>query len=218
MSDYATARLNMVESQVRPNRVTDLRVLEAMAELPRELFVPERLRGVAYVDEDIPVGAGRFLMEPMVLARLLQAAEVQPGDNALVVAAGAGYGAAVMSRLAARVVAVESDPALVRIAEAALRGLGAANVSLMTGAPALGHAAKAPYDVILVEGGAQHAPAALTDQLAEGGRMVVVLTPAGEQGRATLITKFGGVLSRRAIFDAGTPVLPEFRREPGFVF
>ena len=218
MSDYATARLNMVESQVRPNRVTDLRILAAMMELPRERFVPERLRGVAYVDEDIPVAAGRYLMEPMVVARMLQMAAVEAGDNALVIGAATGYGAAVLARLAGKVTALESDAALTRTAEATLRSVGAANVAVVTGKLTDGLAAKGPYDVILIEGAIEHLPTRITDQLADNGRLAAVITEPGQPGRATLYSKIGGAISRRAMFDAATPVLPEFRRDAGFVF
>src|SRR5579883_1628349 len=131
MPDYAAARLNMVESQVRPNKVTDPRLLEALLEVPREGFVSEQLRGVAYVDEDVPLGGGRFLMEPMVFARLVQTAAVKPADTVLEVGCGTGYGAAVLARLAARVVTLESEPELGRQAEANLRRLGVSNAKVV---------------------------------------------------------------------------------------
>src|SRR5262249_10377274 len=131
--DYAAARRNMVESQLRPNKVTDAAVLDAMATLPRERFAPEAMRSVAYVDEDIPVGRGRFLMEPMVLARLLQLASVSPGDAALVVGAATGYTAAVLARLAGRVIVLESDPQLAAHARDTLASLGIGNVVIVEG-------------------------------------------------------------------------------------
>src|ERR1700704_1629222 len=133
MNDYAAARLNMVESQLRPNKVTDLRVLGAFLELPRELFVPDRLRGVAYVDEDIPLGGGRYLMEPMVMARLVQLAAIKTADSVLEIGTGTGYGAAVMAQLADAVVALESDPKLAQAAEANLRQLNIRHVGVGTG-------------------------------------------------------------------------------------
>ncbi|HTY69710.1 MAG TPA: protein-L-isoaspartate O-methyltransferase [Alphaproteobacteria bacterium] len=218
MPDYAAARLNMVESQVRPNKVTDPRLLEALLEVPREGFVSDQLRGVAYVDEDVPLGGGRFLMEPMVFARLVQTAAVKPGDTVLEVGCGTGYGAAVLARLAARVVTLESDPELGRQAEANLRRLGVSNAKVVVGPLAGGFAAAAPYAVILFAGAVERVPPSITEQLAEGGRLVAVIAPAGEPGRATLITRVGGALSRRVVFDAGTPVLPGLQLEPGFVF
>src|ERR687886_647850 len=133
MIDYAAARLNMVESQIRPNKVVDLNVRQAFLDVPRELFVPEHLRGIAYIDEDVPLGGGRYLMEPMVLGRFLQFALIEPHETVLEVGAGTGYGAAVMSRLARGVVALESDPPLLARARTALRATGAANVTLVEG-------------------------------------------------------------------------------------
>lgn len=218
MPDYAAARLNMVESQIRPNKVTDPRLLDALLEIPREGFVPDQLRGVAYVDEDVPLGGGRFLMEPMVFARLVQTASVKPSDTVLEVGGGSGYGAAVLARLAARVVTLESEPALGRPAETNLRRLGISNVKVIVGPLVAGYAADAPYAVILFGGAVERVPSGITEQLADGGRLVAVVAPPGEPGRATLITRVGGALSRRVVFDAGTSVLPALQLEPGFAF
>jgi protein-L-isoaspartate(D-aspartate) O-methyltransferase len=218
MPDYAAVRLNMVESQVRPNKVTDLRLLDALLEVPRELFVPDQLRGVAYVDEDVPLGGGRFLMEPMVFARLVQTASVKSSDTVLEVGGGTGYGAAILARLAARVVTLESEPALARPAETNLRRLGVTNARVVIGPLVGGYAGDAPYDVILFDGAVERVPSGITEQLADGGRLVAVIAPPGEPGRATLITRVGGALSRRVVFDAGTPVLPGLQLEPGFAF
>src|SRR5215475_16227815 len=124
MTDFALARRNMVDGQLRPNRVTNAALLAAVGELPRERFLPDGLRSVAYADDDVPLGGGRFLMEPMVLARLVQALQVQPDDKVLVVASGRGYGAALLSRLAKSVVAVESDPTLAGSADQTFKSLG----------------------------------------------------------------------------------------------
>lgn len=218
MTDYTAARLNMVESQVRPNKVTDLRLISAMMELPRERFVPDAQRGVAYVDEDLPLGGARFLLEPMVLARLIQTARVQPDDVVLEIGAGTGYDAAVLARLARRVVALESDAALMRRATDALASLGIDNVTLVSGPLTDGCAAHAPYDVILFGGTVEQVPRRIAEQLAEGGRLVAVVAPPGEPGRATLFTKVAGVLSHRIVFDAGSRLLPGFQLEPGFAF
>jgi len=218
MTAYSAARLNMVESQVRPNRVTDPRVVGAMLELPRERFVPEPLRGIAYVDEDVPLGSGRFLMEPMVLARLVQAARIVTGETVLEVGSGTGYGAAVMSQMAGRVVALESDTNLARQAQTTLGALGIANVQVVTGPLEQGHAAAAPYDAIVFAGAVAQVPPRVIDQLAEGGRLVAVVAVPGEPGRATLVTRVAGAFSRRILFDAGSRLLPGFEFEPGFAF
>jgi protein-L-isoaspartate(D-aspartate) O-methyltransferase len=218
MMDYASARSNMVESQVRPNRVTDPRIVMAMLSLPRENFVPKPLRGIAYVDEDIHVGDGRYLMEPMVLARLIQEAQIAPEDVVLEIGTATGYGAAVLSRLASTVVALESDAAMARSASKTLSDLGLDNVAVVEGDLGLGYPRQAPYNVIVLAGGVEHVPSAIMGQLAEGGRLVAVVVPPGQPGRATLSSRIGGSISTRVIFDASSPILPGFRRDPGFVF
>ena len=222
MPAYDTARANMVENQVRPNRVTDVRVLAAMAAIPRERFVPEKFAGIAYVDEDIAVGDGRYLMEPMVLGRLLQAAAISPTDVVLDIGCATGYSTAVLARLADTVVAVESDTELAEIAIALMTELDADNTAVVTGEHVEGYAKQAPYDVIVVEGAVDEVPRALSDQLVEGGRLVAVVTGSDEGanrvGRATLLRREQGALSSRVLFDAAVPPLPGFAVDRGFVF
>lgn len=218
MPAYDAARANMVENQVRPNKVTDDRVLNAMAAVPRERFVPKKLAGVAYVDEDIAVSEGRYLMEPMVLARLLQAAAIEPSDVVLDIGCATGYSTAVLARLADTVVAVESEAGLAEAAIALMTELDADNTAVVTGELAEGYAKQAPYDVIVLEGAVDEVPRALSDQLVEGGRMVAVVTGANRVGRATLLRRLHGVLSSRVLFDASVPLLPGFGSERGFVF
>jgi protein-L-isoaspartate(D-aspartate) O-methyltransferase len=215
--DYAAARRNMVESQLRPNKVTDPALLEAWATLPRELFVPAALRDVAYVDEDIPLGRGRFLMEPMIFGRLVELAAVRPSDAALVIGAGLGYGAALLARIAGRVIALESDHEFARQAAQALQSLGAANVAFVEGPLAEGAPRQAPFDVILFDGAVDRVPPAILNQLAEGGRLAAVVRTGGI-GRATLMTRRGGILASRLAFDAAVPLLPGFEAQPAFVF
>lgn len=212
------ARHNMVDNQLRANKVHDDRVLDAFLRLQRELFLPPGLRGVAYIDEDLPVAPGRYLMEPMVAARLVQALAVQPKDAALVVGAGVGYEAAVLGLLARSVIALEEDSQLARIGRSALVDHRIASVTYVEAPLKGGHRARAPYDVILFGGAVAAIPDEISAQLAEGGRMSVVLREPGSVGRATLITRTGAVLARRVIFDAATPLLPGFEAEPGFVF
>lgn len=217
MQSFATARHNMVESQIRTNKVTDPALIGAFGELPRERFVPEGLRSVAYVDEDLELTRGRFLMEPMVLARLLQLAAPKPEDIALDVGCGSGYASAVLARLCSAVVALESDRGLLARANALFDELQINNVVVVEGALTEGYPRQAPYNVILVDGAVERIPQALFDQLAEGGRLVTVQRDGGV-GRGTLFLKSEGVVSHRPIFDAATPVLPGFRAEPHFVF
>lgn len=218
MVDYKAARQNMIESQLRANGVTEPAVTEAFAAVPRELFVPKARRSIAYVDEDLPLKEGRYLMEPMVLGKLIQLAGIGPGDLVLDVGAGTGYAAAVLSRLAAAVVAIESDPELAALASAALTQFGADNVVVLQQALEQGYPKQAPYDVILIEGAVEEIPDALTVQLAEGGRLVTVVRPPGGVGRGMLFLREHGVVSGRPDFDAATPLLPGFVRRPGFVF
>lgn len=218
--DYAVARHNMVENQIRTNRVRDPMVLEAMAAVPRELFVPKQMRGIAYVDEDVDLGNGRYLMEPLVLARLLQLAELRPEDVALVIGCGTGYTPAVLARLASTVVALESDPDLATRASGLLAEQGADNVAVVTGPLRDGYPTQAPYDLIVIDGGVQEIPTALCNQLAEGGRLAALVMDGapGTMGRGTLVSRIGGGFSRRVGFDAATPILPGFTKAPGFVF
>lgn len=214
----ADARKRMVDSQIRPNKVTDPRILAAMRHLPREKFLPEGAAALAYADEDVPLGNGRFMMEPMVLARLLQIAEPKEGERALVVAAGTGYGAAVLSQCGPRVTAVEEDPALLAIARDAL-GAEAPGVHLVSGALDAGWLAGAPYDIILIEGAVKAIPNAIAQQLKmSGGRVVTVISGPGRTNQAVLAeaTSFG--LRAQPVFDCGTPPLPSLLPAAEFVF
>lgn len=217
--DFALARRNMVESQIRTNRVTDRAVIEALENLPREAFVAEALKDRAYLDEDLIIAPGRILMEPMVLARLLQAARIEETDLALVIAAASGYEAAAVARLASAVVALENNPALVASAKDHLGGQGADTVSLLQGDLAKGHPGQGPYDVIFINGAVGELPNALVEQLAEGGRLVYVKTaPTVGGGKAILVSKENGVVSETEVFDATIPALPEFAAQPKFNF
>lgn len=219
MTDFTLARRNMVDGQLRPNRVTNSQLLAAIGALPREKFLPDSLRSVAYSDEDVPLGNGRFLMEPMVLARLIQTLQPLETDRALVVASGRGYGAALLARLVKTVVAVESDAGLAAAAESTLKELGLGNIEQKVGPLEAGAAASGPYDVILIEGAVRQVPSAILDQLVDGGRMgTIVAGPPGALGSAQLFVKDGGVASGRPLFDAGTPALPGFAPPPRFTF
>ena len=216
--NYGAARHNMVENQVRTNRVTNPLVIQALEEVTREVFVPKQLRGVAYVDEDIDLGGGRSLMVPVPFARLLQLADISADEVVLDVGCATGYSAAVLSRLASTVVALESDAELSGRASALLAELGVDNVAVVTGALAAGDSSHGPYNVIVMEGAVSHIPAGLTQQLADGGRLVAVVGGESGIGRATLVVRTGETLSSRVAFDASVGALPGFELEPGFVF
>lgn len=219
MPPYDAARTRMIESQIRPNGVTDERVLDAFARIRRELFVPDHLRPMAYVDDDLPLGGGRYLMEPMVAARLLQALSPARADTVLVVGTNTGYEAALLGTIARSVVALEEDAELARLARAALVEEAIASVNVVEGPLPAGHRQRAPYDVVLFGGAVAELPGEITAQLAEGGRLAaVVKTGATAVGRATLVTRTGGVMARRILFDAATPLLTSFAPKPAFVF
>jgi protein-L-isoaspartate(D-aspartate) O-methyltransferase len=207
----------MVESQLRTNQVTDGAVLEAFLAVPRERFVPARMAGVAYTDEKVPLAPGRCLLEPMVMARLLQLLALQPTDRVLAVGTGTGCAAAHLSRLAAKVIALESDGELAATARLRLAELGCGNVTIIEGPLPAGHAAGAPYDAIFIDGAVAAIPDALAAQLGEGGRLATVVK-SGVTGQAVLMTRAEGVLSQRPVFDAAPPVLPGFEPAPSFVF
>jgi len=216
--DFAKARRNMVESQLRTNKVVDPAVVGAMAAVPREKFVSDSMASIAYVDEDLPLGDGRFLMEPMVLGRMLQEACPNAEDAVLLIGCGSGYSAAVLAKLCSAVFALESDSAVATKATALLSGLGADNVVVVEGPLAKGWAVEAPYSLILFNGSVGEVPETIVEQLGEGGRIVAVIADDQGLGRATLIGRRGGVLFRRTLFDANTPVLPDFIKSAGFVF
>lgn len=218
MVDYAAARLNMVEGQLRTNGIVDPALLAGFLAVPRERFVPEALSGAAYADKDVPLGNGRYLMEPLVLARLIQLAQIGEGARVLVVGAGPGYAAAVIAHLAGAVVALESDPALAATARRLLRELGYAKASVTEGPPEQGHAAGALYDAIVFGGAISDVPDAIARQLATAGRIAAVVREAGRVSQVTVMTRVGAVLSRRPVFDAATHALPGFARQPAFVF
>jgi protein-L-isoaspartate(D-aspartate) O-methyltransferase len=216
-TDFATARRNMVDGQIRPNKVTDARVIGAMRTLRRELFVPEPQRALAYADEDIRLPNGRAVTEPMVLARLVQAAEPPPGGRALVVGGGTGYGAALLARCGLSVVLLEDDADLLAIARAALAE-EAPEVRVEQGPLPAGWRGAAPYDVILIEGAIPAIPPAIAAQATEGGRIATVLQQAGRAAAAVVAPVRGGHAFPQTLFDCATPPLPAFRPAPAFVF
>ena len=217
-ANHAVARRKMVENQVRANKVTDAALLDAIEALPRERFVPAGKAGIAYVDEDLEIAPGRYLIEPMVLARLIQALSIGPGEMVLDVACATGYSTALLGRIAGTVVAVEEDEGLLARANELLNELAVDNAVAVGGRHAEGYAKQAPYDAILVNGAMAAVPQALFDQLGEGGRLAVVVKNGPGLGRATLYSKVGGLIGSRILFDAGTPVLPGFAPAPAFEF
>jgi protein-L-isoaspartate(D-aspartate) O-methyltransferase len=215
---FADARKHMVDSQIRPNKVNDPRIVAAMRRLPRERFLPARLAPLAYVDEDVPLGNGRVLMEPMVIARLVQLAVPMEGERALVVGAGTGYGAAILASCGCRVIALEEDASLRSLAAGALT-IEAPGVSLVAGPLAAGWPAGAPYDVILIEGAVHEIPPAIAHQLRnDGGRLVTVLCGPGRTSQAVLAEATQAGPRAQPMFDCATPPLPSLLPAPAFAF
>ena len=222
MTDFAAARLNMIESQVRPNGITDHRIIAAMASLAREDFVPAWRRAVAYMDGDVALGdagqgrEGRYMIEAMAFAKLVHLAAIKAQDRILHVGAATGYGSAVLAQLGASVTALESNADLAAKARKNLEGRP--GIAVAEGALADGWKPAAPYDVIVVEGRIAEVPASLLGQLADGGRLVAVVGD-GEVAKAQLVTASGTSAAVRSAFDASVAALPGFtRKKPAFVF
>lgn len=221
MSDFTAARQNMVDCQVRPSDVTDLRIIDAMLAVPREQFVPESKRAMAYLDMDLDVAAAgqakRCLIQPAVLAKLLQAATISETDRVLVVGCASGYSAAVVAHLAAEVFATEPDSSLATTATKNLADAGLSNVTVACAEPGEGDPAHGPYDVIVLDGATEVEPTGLYEQLKMGGRLVGVFATS-RPPRATLVARSQGDFGSRVLFDASAPVLTGLERRPAFVF
>ena len=221
MQGFSTARQHMVDGQVRPSDVTDSRIIDAMLAVPREAFVPPSQRALAYLDLDLDVSeaasARRFLIKPVVTAKLLQAAAIGASDKVLVAGSASGYTAALVARLAGQVTATESDPAQAAKAMTVLSELGLGNVTFQVAAAAEGYPGGAPYDVIVLDGATEIVPERLYAQLGEGGRLVGVFAIT-KPPRAMIVTRSHGDFGNRSLFDATAPVLAGLERLPAFVF
>ncbi|MEI6985280.1 MAG: protein-L-isoaspartate O-methyltransferase [Rhodospirillaceae bacterium] len=221
MTNFAAAHINMVECQIRPNRVTDGRLIDAMKAVPRELFVPEGLQGIAYFDGGMPVNANRRLLEPMLLARMIQAAEIAPNDLVLDIGCATGYSSAILARLARAVVALEVDTDLFDFATKALAAQLVDSALPIKAQLAAGHPAKAPYDVILINGAVAEVPEEVLTQLADGGRLVTVVAckhAIARMGRVMLFRRTGPMVSSTTLFEAAAPMMPGFEFKRGFAF
>ncbi|KGJ12815.1 protein-L-isoaspartate O-methyltransferase family protein [Paracoccus sanguinis] len=216
MTDFQQRRMMMVDTQVRPNDVTKYPVIAAMLDIPREDFVPDSRRDVAYVGDNVDLGHGRVLLEPRTLAKMIDTLDVQPTELVLDLGCGYGYAAAVLGRMAQAVVAVEELPDMAAAATERLAAARADNVAVVQGRLTEGAAAQGPYDAILVGGGIEELPEAIADQLAEGGR-IVALFLEGALGVVRLGRKLDGRIDWRMAFNAAAPLLPGFARRPGFV-
>ncbi|MBU2583299.1 MAG: protein-L-isoaspartate O-methyltransferase [Alphaproteobacteria bacterium] len=221
MADFAQQRLNMVESQVRPSDVTDRRIMRAMLEVPRERFVPTALKPLAYMDRQIGLtksateGEPRGLLEPRVLAKLIQLADIESGDVVLDVGCGPGYSAALLAKLAETVVALEVDEEFAETATQVLADLGFDNVAVVTGPLEFGYADEGPYDAIFIGGRIDEIPAGLVDQLKDGGRLVAV-RGTSVHARAVIWRRIGANFDVQESFEAAAPLLPGFVKAKTF--
>lgn len=223
MTDFASARQTMVDTQVRTEGVTDHDVLRAMSNIPREKFLPPRSRPFAFIDDDIEVkaesdgGTARYMVRAAPFARMLQAADINQSDFAMVVGCPTGYMAAILARLASSVIVLESDEELAEKASETLIDLGIDNVAVVTGPLEEGYPSEAPYDVILLGGSVQVIPQPLFEQLKEGGRLVAVVG-YGRAAQAMVHTRTDDDFGGRSVFDVHLPPLPGFRKPKSFVF
>ncbi len=223
MTDFELQRKNMVESQVRPSDITDRRITRAMLALPREAFATDANRELAYMDRDLPVGSpvagrpARALLAPRVLAHLVQLLEIEDGDRVMEVGTATGYGAAVLSRLARSVIALECDEALAAQARVVLAAQSIDNATVVSGPLPAGWTPEAPYAAILLAGVVQEVPAALLDQLQEGARLAAIVATNGV-GHLMQWQRLSGGFASRRVAEVGGPRLPGFERVPGFAF
>jgi protein-L-isoaspartate(D-aspartate) O-methyltransferase len=219
MLDFVRARHNMVDGQIRPHSVTDWRIIDAMRLVPREAFVPEALQSRAYLDQDIDLGGDHrhVLLDPTVTARLLQSAEIAPGDRVLVVGGATGYVAALAAKLVQHVVTTVDDKSLAEQATATLAALGLGHVTVRVAGNAEGAPADGPFDAIIINGATEIEPTKLYEQLKLGGRLVGVFAATRPQ-QATVVTRSHCDFGARVLFDTSVPVLPGLQRPPAFIF
>ena len=214
MTDFAARRVMMVDTQVRPSDVTKFPIIDAMLDVPREVFVPDAQREAAYADEILPVGAGRMMLDARTLAKMLDALNITNDELVLDIGGGTGYSSAVLAQMAQAVILVEEDE-LADEAQELLAQIGADNAVVHQGALAAGAAEHGPYDVILLQGGVETLPAAVTDQLKEGGRIACIFM-SGNLGEMRVGHKSGGEISWRLSFNAAAPVLNGFEKAREF--
>ena len=216
---FYQARKVMLESQIRPNKVIDELVLSAFLEIPRELFVQKSMRDIAYIDEDLPLSNGRYLIEPMVLARMVQSLELKVSDNVMIIGVGTGYSTAIISKIVTSVIGVESRSPLIQKAENNLAQLEITNTVLFKERLQEGYSKEAPYNAILIDGGVSDVPSSILNQLADDGKLVSIYRSENTAvGEASIWMRSGKKFSRKCLFNAQVPTLDEFKEKQEFLF
>ncbi|WP_235866839.1 protein-L-isoaspartate O-methyltransferase family protein [Salibaculum griseiflavum] len=215
MADYETLRTMMVDTQVRPSDVTKFPVIDAMLSVPREDYVPDDKRDTAYIDDNVDLGGGRVMLEPRTMGKMLDTLDIQPNEVVMDLGCGLGYSTALLARLAEFVVAVEEDEDRVAEAQANLSSHDVDNAAVVQGSLTAGAPKQGPYDVIVLQGAAEHVPEPLIDQLKDGGRMAVLFSD-GALGTMRIGYKLDGAITWRMAFNAGAPVVPGFERHQAF--
>lgn len=218
MSAMGVARRQMVDCQILPSGILDSRLISAMLNTPREVFLPPEQRSLAYAEMLLRIAPGRFMMEPATFAKMVEAAEIAATDKVLLIGAGTGYGAALLTHLAAEVTAVEQDAALLAAARRNLDAAGLKSVRLHEGGLIEGAPDRAPFDVIIIDGAVEILPPSLTGQMAEGGRLSTIQIEKDGAARGMIYRAVGGIISGLPVYDAKVPVLPGFERPRGFEF
>ena len=217
--DFKIARKNMVENQIRANKVTSLNVINAFLNVPREKFIPEALQDISYVDEDIQLSRNRFMMKPMILARLFQSLNLKGNENILHVGSNSGYGSAILSRMCSSVISLESDKKLFETSIHTFSNMGFDNVVPLHGSMENGVEKEAPFDIIFIEGSIETEPKSLFGQLNENGKLIAIIRPANIKiGKAKLFFKISNEIGLENLFDAQVSKLSIFKSKTKFSF
>jgi protein-L-isoaspartate(D-aspartate) O-methyltransferase len=210
MEAFKSARINMVKGQILPNDIKNQALIDVLTEIPRHIFIPDERRGVAYIDGSLLVGEGRYILPPMVFAKMVEALGIKGDESVLDIACGTGYSSAVLANLCKKVCAIESSADLASKAHQNLNSLGIANVIIISNLLAEGHKESAPYDVILINGAVREVPGSLFAQLSENGKIVAILSKAANAGSIVLFNKTNGKISSVEIFDVNLQLIEDF--------
>ncbi len=223
VAEHLAQAYNMIDGQLRTNGITDPRILQAMIDVPRQVFLPPALHNAAYVDEDLPFGRGRAFIEPLTFARLISLADIKEDSSVLVIGALNGYAAAIAAKLSQHVVATELDATLIEEAKKNLKSLGIEHVKWQqVKSLAEGYSLSAPYDAIIINGAVEFITESLGAQLSISGKLTTVRNvtkrpgTSGGLGKVAVINRVGGRLQFREYYDASTAILPGFTGKSTF--